>query len=74
MSGLEFSLCWFSYRKARPSDCTYDAVSDTLIVLANRDGSNKNPRDYYTIVVRLVDACGNAVETTNTVHVAHNQS
>jgi hypothetical protein len=59
-----------SYRKAVPSDCdcTYDAVSDTLSVMTDRDGSNKSPREY-PIVVRLVDACGNAVGTANTVRV-----
>jgi hypothetical protein len=62
-----------SYRKALPSDCTYDPVSDTLRVLADRDGSTKTPRDY-TIMVRLVDACGNALETINTVRVSHDQS
>jgi hypothetical protein len=57
-----------SYRKALPSDCTYNAETDTLSVLADRDRSNKSGRNY-TIIVLLVDGCGNEVETTNTIQI-----
>jgi len=56
-----------SYKKASPTDCTYEEASDTLSVVADR--YRKTPRNY-SIAVRLVDACGNTVDTSNTISVA----